>query len=257
MLFRSPPNAASNAASLLSLAALLRVSRVAWAVHRAVALAASVGVAKPVKFRRTPGLLCLQGGKQAGGRSPQRTSSPAASRPHSPTPRSPAGGANSRTTADVAIIDVARELPRDAAATPASARPADDAADGLPAPHVPDHRNVPAADSDQAGAAGRSQPPAGDAMAGSPRKRSFAAPVVETVAHNYPVTIEHVTASQATIAVTEAPAAARAAAPPRRSRRPAPLISAHRRKATPAGTAPFDHRPQGRPAVPNLLSTSG
>ena len=77
-----------------------------------------------------------------------------------------------------------------------------------PAPRISDHRTVPAAHGDQAAAAGRSQPPAGPVPAGSQRERSFAAPVVQTVAHNYPVTIAHVTASQATIAVTKAPAAA-------------------------------------------------
>lgn len=38
------------------------------AVYRAGALAPSGGVANPVRFRRTPGLLCLQGSKQARGR---------------------------------------------------------------------------------------------------------------------------------------------------------------------------------------------
>ena len=65
-------------------------------------------------------------------------------------------------------------------------------------------------------------------MAGSPRKRSFAAPVVETVAHNYPVTIEHLTASQATIAVTEAPAVAVAVAATRAAARPVPAAALHR-----------------------------
>ena len=120
--------------------------------------------------------------------------------------------AHDTTVAAQLAISPLRQLARDAAPTPAAAHATAGTPAELSASHVPD-RNSPPAPSNQAGAAGPSQPPAGPVLADRHRNQPFAATIVQTAAHNYPVAIAQVGAIQATITGTGAPAAATRAAP--------------------------------------------